>query len=315
MSSTFQDRSQIDPRPSHSAVPQGTAVEEHGFQPLDEELAYPAVDAFAPAMDFRANISIFRGPMDLLLYLVRKHELDVTNIPVAEITAQYIEHLEVLEELDVDSVGDFVEVASLLIEIKSRTVLPQNEEEQAAPIVDDPRDELVQRLLEFKKYKDAASMLEESGHQWQQHYPRVAHDLQPPSVDPATQPIHEVELWDLVSAMGRIMRESQRVQLPTIVYDDTPMQVHMQSIHQRLIKEGRVSFASMFVPGMHKSRMIGIFLAILELARHYGVVVEQADLHADLWLIAGEDFQPVLEVQEVFSEEASSANATPMKPR
>ena len=114
---------------------------------------------------------MFRGPLDLLLYLVRKHELDIMDIPVAMVTEQYLSYLEILEELDVDEVGDFIEVASLLIEIKSRMVLPRDEDEQETPLQDDPRDELVARLLEYKKYKDAASILDESGRDWQQRYP------------------------------------------------------------------------------------------------------------------------------------------------
>ena len=93
----------------------------------------------------------------------------------------------------------------MLVEIKSRMVLPNVEEE----VIEwkDPREELVQRLLEYKQYKDVASMLEERGRQWQQSYSRLANDLPPRRVDPSDQPIHEVELWDLVSALGRVMRE------------------------------------------------------------------------------------------------------------
>jgi segregation and condensation protein A len=279
----------------------------------EEALAYPAVNRLTPSMDFRVELDIYRGPMDLLLYLVRQHELDITNIPVALVTEQYLGHLEVLERLDVDSVGDFVEVASLLIEIKSRLVLPQNDEEEQESARDDPRDELVQRLLEYKKYKDAASMLGESSQQWQQRFPRLANDLPPRNVNPAEQPIHEVELWDLVSAMGRVMRDSQRTQAAHIVYDDTPIHVHMQRIHDRLIKEQRLSFTSMFEPGMHKSQIVGVFLAVLELARNFGVVVEQDGLHADLTLTQGESFRPTLEISELFGD--YEAEVGPAKPR
>ena len=107
-------------------------------------------------------------------------------------------------------------------------VLPHDEDEQEENIEDDPRQELVQRLLEYKKYKDVASTLKENGREWQQRYTRVAQDLPPRTVDPAEQPIHEVELWDLVSAVGRIMRERERLKpLTNIVYDDTPQQVYI----------------------------------------------------------------------------------------
>src|SRR5687768_16214394 len=104
-------------------------------------------------MDFRVNLDTFRGPLDLLLYLVRKQEVDLQDLPIAKVTEQYLEYLEVLQQLDVNSVADFLDLASTLIEIKSRQVLPHGGEEPEA--LDDPREDLVQRLLEYKQYKDA----------------------------------------------------------------------------------------------------------------------------------------------------------------
>lgn len=100
-------------------------------------------------MNFRVDLQTFKGPLDLLLYLVRKHEIDLSDIPISTITEQYLAHLEILEVLDVDSVGDFIELASTLVEIKSRVVLPRGDEETGE--LEDPREELVQRLLEYKK--------------------------------------------------------------------------------------------------------------------------------------------------------------------
>ena len=247
-------------------------------------------------MDFRVQLDSFRGPLDLLLYLVRKHEVEVADIPIALITEQYLSHLDVLQTLNVDEVGDFLEMASILVEIKSQMVLPRGGEETEA--WDDPRDELVQRLLEYKRYKDAASMLEERSRDWQQHYPRLANDLPPRQIDPAGQPIHEVELWDLVSAMGRILRDSRGSKPSTIVYDETPIQVYMQRIHQRLVEENKAAFSEMFQPGMHKSAIVGVFLAILELVRHHSVRAEQNDMHGEIWIVKGEQFDPDTEIAD-----------------
>ncbi len=248
-------------------------------------------------MNFRVDLDIFRGPLDLLLYLVRKHEIDVTDVPLAPITDQFLEYLEVLTELNINDVGDFVDMASTLIEIKSRMVLPRAGEEIEE--VDEAREELVQRLLEYKKFKDAASILEDRGRRWQQRYVRLADDLPPRKIDPADQPIHDVELWDLVSAFGRIMRASAAVNPPTIVYDDTPIQVYMQRIHERLLTNRRASFSEMFEPGMHKSAMIGVFLAILELVRHHSVHAEQSDIHGEIWITPGETFSETLNLGDV----------------
>jgi segregation and condensation protein A len=245
-------------------------------------------------MDFRVELDVFRGPLDLLLFLVRKHELDVRDLPMAIVAEQYLAHLEVLQQLDVNAVGDFLEVASMLVEIKSQLVLPRGGEE--AESWNDPRDQLVERLLEYKKYKDAASLLDECSRDWQQHYSRLANDAAPRHIDPSDQPIREVELWDLVSAMGRILRDSQAVIPATIVYDETPIHIYMQRIHRQLATAGRVAFSDMFQPGMHKSAIVGVFLAVLELARHHGVRAEQRELHGEIWIVPGEDFDPQGEI-------------------
>jgi segregation and condensation protein A len=245
-------------------------------------------------MDFRVQLEVFRGPLDLLLFLVRKHELDVRDLPIALITDQYLEQLEVLQQLDVNEVGDFLELASTLVEIKSQLVLPHGGEE--AESWDDPRDQLVERLLEYKKYKDAASLLDERSRDWQQRYSRLASDVAPRTYDLGGQPIHEVELWDLVSAMGRVLRDSQATSPATIVYDDTPIHVYMQRIHRRLAQSRRLGFSDLFEPGLHKSAIVGVFLAVLELARHHGVRTEQHDLHGEIWLVPGDGFDPAKEI-------------------
>jgi len=259
-------------------------------------------------MDFRVQLEYFRGPLDLLLYLVRKHELNVCDLPISLVTEQYLAYLEVLEKLDVNDVGDFLDIASTLIEIKSQLVLPRGGEE--AESWDDPRDQLVERLLEYKKYKDAASVLDERSRDWQQHYPRMAKDVPPRDVDVSNQPIREVELWDLVSAMGRILRESQVATSATIVYDDTPIQVYMQRIHGRLASDQKVAFSDMFQPGMHKSAIVGVFLAILELARHHGIRTEQNDLHGEIWVVPGEQFDPGKEIVQTDEYGSQSANSS-----
>ncbi|MBM4004269.1 MAG: segregation/condensation protein A [Planctomycetes bacterium] len=262
-------------------------------------------------MTFRVDSKIFRGPLDLLLYLVRKQEVDVTELSLAGIARQYQEYLEVLQILDIDAVGDFLEMTSTLVELKSRLVLPHGGEEVDA--LTDPAYDLVDRLLEYKRFRDAASMLDEQSRNWQQHYPRLVDRLPARDIDRSTQPIREVELWDLVSAFGRIIRESQAIRSANIVYDETPLRVYMERIHKRLAEQGSVSFSEFFAPGMHKSAMIGVFLAILELVRHHSVVTDQPNLHGEIWVHPGTEFEPSFDgadVQSVFesvdSEEAQS---------
>jgi segregation and condensation protein A len=236
-------------------------------------------------MNFLVDLDIFRGPLDLLLYLVRKHEVEITEIPVAPITDQFLEYLGVLEQLDVDGVGDFLDVASTLVEIKSRMVLPRSEEIEDP--LEDPRRELVERLLEYKRFKDAATILEERSRDWQRRYPRLANDLVERDRDPALEPIKEVELWDLVSAFGRILRERDAERPSSIVYDDTPVHVYMAQIHAQLVERGQLAFSELFKPHRHKSTVVGIFLAVLELVRHQHARVEQNDLHGEIWILPG----------------------------
>ena len=235
---------------------------------------------------FRIELETYHGPLDLLLYLVRKHELDATDLPIAPIADQYLQYIAVLEQIDVDAVGDFLEMASALIEIKSRMVLP-GEQEVEDEIVDH-RQELVRRLLAYKQFRDAASMLEERCREWQQRYPRLASDLPAPSRSPVDQPIQEVELWDLVSAFGRVLKEKFAAPGPeNIRYDDTPIHVYMSQINKQLTEQGRLTLRALFRPGMHKSAVIGMFLAILELVRHQQVRADQNQLFGEIWILPG----------------------------
>jgi segregation and condensation protein A len=240
---------------------------------------------------FRIDLEMFRGPLDLLLYLVRKHELDVVDIPVAAITDQFLEYIAVLEQIDVNAVGDFLEMASTLIEIKSREVLPGEEEIEVE--LTDPRQELVRRLLAYKQYRDAASMLEERSREWRERYPRLADDLAYQPHRRTQQPIQEVELWDLVSAFGRVLKEKFATSGPeNIRYDDTPIHVYMQRIDERLRREGRSGFTTFFESAVLKSTLVGMFLAVLELVRHGHARASQLELFNEIWLEPGDALLP-----------------------
>ena len=242
----------------------------------------PAGD-FMSEQVFKIDLSIFRGPLDLLLYLVRKHELDILNIPMSLITEQYLNYIAVLEQIDVNVVGDFLVMANTLIEIKSQAILPG--EEIVEEEIEDPRNELVQLLFAYKEYHDAARDLERRGRQWQLHFPRLENDLPRRPKSWADEPIREVELWDLVSAFGRILRDNAPTAKHHVVYDDTPISTHMQRIYSRLKLENQVDFASFFEPHQHKTTMIGIFLAVLELVRHEYAAIQQDNLFGNITLL------------------------------
>lgn len=231
-------------------------------------------------MDYRVDLDTFRGPLDLLLYLVKREEVDIRDIPIARITEQYLHHLEVLQLIDVERVGDFLVMASTLMEIKSKLLLPRGEGPPAD--TDDPRHELVRQLMEYKKYKDAAVLLEERVEQQAARLPRQAPERPHAAADPAAQPLRQVELWDLVSAFSRLMRETLATAPRQISYDDTPVHVYMDQVVARLSAQPRLPLADLFEPPHTRSRFVGLFLAILELIKAKRIQAEQESAFGDI---------------------------------
>jgi len=208
----------------------------------------------------------FQGPLDLLLYLIRKNELDIEEVCVLPVLEQYLDYISILKEINLDLAGDFLAAASILLEMKVESVV--NGKEITEPEIEEPRQELVKQLLEYKKYCDAAARLQQRSERWQLQLARAANDLPPRRKNPAAEPIREVQLWDLVSAFGRILRENSPQHQHEVIYDETPITTYMKRIHQRLCLEERISFRQLFSPGQNKSVLIGIFMASLELVRH-----------------------------------------------
>ncbi|MBL8890576.1 MAG: segregation/condensation protein A [Planctomycetaceae bacterium] len=265
--------------------------------------------------EFRVELDMFRGPLDLLLYLVRKHELEISTLQLGRIAEQFQAYLEVLSEIDINAVGDFLEVAGLLVEMKSQSLLPRPEEvEDIEGVWTDPREQLVDRLLEYKQFKDAAVLLSERGLQWQQRYERRANDLPPREIAPQDQPIQEIALWDLVSAVGRILKQHRLPNQQEIIYDDTPIHVYVGQIHKTLQDNGQIMFSEMFRPGMHKSSIVGVFLAVLELIRHHAVIAVQEDVHGDIRLVRGETFTEDLDVTKIDTYGAAAPALAPTPP-
>lgn len=241
------------------------------------------------ATEFRVNLDVFRGPLDLLLYLVRKHELEVTEISVAEIAEQFLQFVESSQPLDVDMAADYLAMASWLVELKSYELLPHGEE-VPEDFVQEPREELVRRLLEYKRYRDLAYLLEERARQWQTRVRRLSDDLGERATHPAEEPLQEVQLWDLVQAFLRVLQETELQAGTTLVYDETPLQVFMDRIYRRLLDcGGRLRFRELFYPGVHKSTLVGMFMACLELVRFGFLRIHQEELFGEIHLMLRED--------------------------
>lgn len=235
--------------------------------------------------EYRIDTDLFAGPLDLLLYLVRKHELDICSFSLSGITTRFLDYIEVLEFLDFELLGDFVVVASTLLEIKSREVLPREEKPPEADPEEDTGSDLIARLMEYRRYKEASKALEIRGAEWLERYPRLATDRPLAQRDRSEDRIREVELWDLVSALSRIVRIPELEKEISIRMDETPMSVFQLSIRERILIEGRVAFSSFFNGEKVRSRIVGIFLAILELIRHEGYRAEQPVDFDEIWIL------------------------------
>lgn len=236
--------------------------------------------------DYRIDTGAFAGPLDLLLYLVRRHEIDVCSMSLSRITTDFLDYIEVLEFLDYELLGDFVVVASTLLEIKSREVLPVVEEvKEATEEVEESGSDLIARLMEYRRYKEAAKLLDERASEWLERYPRLTSDRPNVTRDRSIDKIREVELWDLVSALSRIVRMPDIERAISIRMDETPMSVFQEQIRDRIRVEGRVAFSEFFEGEKIQSRIVGIFLAILELIRHEGYRAEQPCDFDEIWVL------------------------------
>ncbi len=228
--------------------------------------------------DYRVDLDVFAGPMDLLLYLVRKEEVDIYDIHIAKITDQYIHYIEMLKSLDIDLAGDFLVMAATLMQIKSAMLLPKAEPGQVDDDdLSDPRTELIRQLLEYKKFKDAANLLDSAATEQKERFPRpdtIVQRLKPdaePEVD-----IEQVSVWDLLEAFDLVCKAIGTVGDIRQIKDDTPIDLYQIEILHRLQTEGPMTFERIFESRTNRVVMIGLFLAMLELIREKLIWAEQS---------------------------------------
>jgi len=229
--------------------------------------------------EYRVLLDGYSGPLDLLLYLVKRHEIDLHDIPIAKLTDQYLAHLELLKAVDFDNVAEFLVMASTLLEIKSAMLAAQvaaetgeefSDEEEDPTAQIDPRQELVQQLLEYKRYKDAAIALGQRQEDWRQRFTvRPAKAGTDASDPPPELDLEDIDVLDLCEAFTRIMASiGSASDQHEVTRDDTPIGLHAEDIVDRLQREGDMPLQQMFEGRSRRSEMIGLFLATLELVRN-----------------------------------------------
>jgi len=217
-------------------------------------------------MSYRVRLDMFEGPLDLLLYLIQVNEIDIYDIPIARITEEYLQCLARMQELDLEVAGEFLVIAATLILIKSKMLLPQVETEGEEVSPEDPRRELVERLLEYKRFKEAATTLE--GLESRQHLLYV----RPPDPEAlvAEGPL-EVSLSELLGAFAAVMRRATNVEVLEITPEAINVGERMVAVLDRLGHESPLPFSAIFERSWTRTLLIVTFLALLELL-HRGLV-------------------------------------------
>ncbi len=226
----------------------------------------------APADGFRVRLTSFSGPMDLLLHLVRERELDLADIPVGQIAEDFLAHVRAMQSMDMESASEFLLLAATLMEIKARMLLPRQEGEESE---EDPRWELVQKLLEYRRFKDAAAFLEQRGALMALRSARPAEPL--PEVETEPEAPGSQNPWGLFQSFARLMAQLSPPKTATLRATEVPLEQLRGEVLAGC--PSTLSFHEIYAQRRDRGRVVGLFLAILELARMGLLSVRQEGLY------------------------------------
>jgi len=246
------------------------------------------MEEIRPEEEYEVTLPEFEGPLDLLLHLVKRHELDIFNIPIAFITEKYLEYLDMMRALNLDIAGEYLLMAATLAYIKSRELLPRPEPEPGEEGDEegvDPREELIRRLLEYQKYRDAADQLAQRPALGRQVF-RRGMPMEP--IDPEEQPLAEVGTFALISALAEVLKRSHVRLTHDVVVDRISIIDRINAIVDRLRELETVRFLECFdltvTAAQVRHEVIVTFLAILEMARLHMVHVLQPTTDGEIYL-------------------------------
>lgn len=233
-------------------------------------------------MAYKLRLEMFEGPLDLLLYLIKKNDIDIYDIPIAEITDQYLEYIDAMKTLDLNVVGDFLVMAATLMHIKSKMLLPPDPlavEEQE----EDPRDELVKRLEEYKRFKEIAEQLKEKEGQRQDLFPRILdeaaiNDLK----EDAKEVMIEATLFDLINALSLALKKIPETTTYQVTQEEYTVEQKIHEILHTLLETDNVNIAEIFSGARDKMEVVVTFMAVLELVRLKEIICVQRRLFDDI---------------------------------
>lgn len=235
-------------------------------------------------MTYKVKLEIFEGPLDLLLYLIKKEELGIQDISISVVTDQYLQYLELMRMLDLDIAGEFLVMAATLMHIKSKMLLPPEETEVEVE-EEDPRDELIRKLLEYKKFKEAADKLKGKELEQKEVFSRP-NIKQPIEDDPNDDQLYfEASIFDLLSAFSKVLKEVPKNRFYEVVKDEVTVSEKIHEIFHLLVKRPVLYFLELFSKVKSKIEIIATFLALLELIRMKEVVIRQDKVFGDIKII------------------------------
>jgi len=217
------------------------------------------------------RLEAFEGPLDLLLHLIKREEIDIWNIPIAHITEQYLEYIQIMKDLNINLAAEWLMMASTLIYIKSRMLVPQEKKEESEEDeIEDPRHELVYQLLEHQKFKNAAEMLHT-----REEVENAVWNRPPADALEDANEIVDVSLFDLIRAFHEVVRRFEEQQVMELDHEEVTVEQMILDIRNRLLIHDTILFSSLFAETRSKRHMIVTFLALLELVRMHEVRLRQ----------------------------------------
>ncbi len=226
--------------------------------------------------DYQVRLEGFEGPLDLLLHLIKKHEMDIMDIPIAIITGQYVESIERMKLLNLDLAGEFLLMAATLMHIKSKMLLPPDEVEEGEEEEGDPREELVRRLLEYKKYKEGSLVLNESDMLERENFLRGFYEM---AEDESEEPgaVGDVTLFDLLEALKEVLSTVREMKAHEVELESVSVKEKVEMIAERVRLSGQITFQSLFDKDTTRGHVVATFLALLELIRTKSVKTFQGE--------------------------------------
>jgi len=234
---------------------------------------------------FRISLEEFEGPLDLLLFFIKRDELDIYNIPISKITADFIAYIQDVHNLNLEIAADFIYMASMLMSIKAKMLLPRPTQEDAETDEFDPRIELVQRLLEYKRIKEAASALTQLAEVRQNLFARGSfEELAPKVIDELDQLIYRPTIYHLMHAYKSVLGSLPRPATRNVADAPVTMEEQTDMILARLHERTEVSFLSVLEGVTERLIFVVTFLAVLELCKNRRIIVLVKDGHDDFWI-------------------------------